>query len=70
MTIEQVAAWGDSLTSLPDVRTQAPSLRVIDCNLLDETVAALNGCGHSQATRYLQDRRPFTRIALKENRNG
>lgn len=41
MTIEQVAASGYGLTTLTDVRTQAPSLRVIDCNLLNETVAAL-----------------------------
>ena len=41
MTIELVAAWGDGLTTLTDVRIQAPSLRVIDCNLLDEEVEVL-----------------------------
>jgi DNA-binding NarL/FixJ family response regulator len=39
--IEIVGAYGDGLTALNAVAEHAPALLVIDCNLLDEEVAAL-----------------------------
>ena len=39
--IELVGAYGDGLTALNHVAESAPALLVIDCNLLDEEVAAL-----------------------------
>ena len=39
--LELVGAYGDGLTALNHVVTDAPALLVIDCNLLDEEVEAL-----------------------------
>ncbi len=39
--VEIVGAYGDGLTALNAVAEHAPALLVIDCNLLDEEVAAL-----------------------------
>jgi DNA-binding NarL/FixJ family response regulator len=39
--LELVGAYGDGLTALNHVMTDAPALLVIDCNLLDEEVEAL-----------------------------
>jgi len=39
--LELVGAYGDGLTALNHVMTDAPALLVIDSNLLDEEVAAL-----------------------------
>jgi len=40
-SVELVGAYGDGLTALNAVAEHAPALLVIDCNLLDEEVAAL-----------------------------
>jgi DNA-binding NarL/FixJ family response regulator len=39
--VEVIGAYGDGLTALNAVAEHAPALLVIDCNLLDEEVAAL-----------------------------